>query len=127
MAATVDAIPLSKGWLSMDRANVSYAMLATIATALARTYAVGGEGKVLDVANAAIFPLFLSRDKLDDVLFKQTQARYLGDVACGAGAFVIARSFLDMSTMTAAKYGAVAASLSILTRYALQDENLLKI
>lgn len=126
-AVTVDAIPLSKGWFSFDRANVSYATVATIATAFARTYAVTNEVKLLDALNVTLFPLFLIRDKMDDELFKRTQTRYLGDVACGAGAFIIARTYMEMSQTNALKYGAIATAMSVLTRYALEDNNLLKI
>lgn len=122
-----EAVPVSKGWLSFDRPNVSYALVSTLALALARTYAVSSELKVRDPTNLVPFALFIVRDKLDDELFRQLQRRPLGDVACGALAFGVARMYMEMSTSNAMKYGAMATAVSLLTRYALEDNNLLKI
>lgn len=119
--------PVSKGWLSFDRPNVSYALVSTLALALARTYAVSSELKVRDAANLAPFAVFIVRDKLDDELFRQFQRRPLGDVACGVLTFGAARVLMGMSSSNAMKYGAMATAVSLLTRYALEDNNLLKI
>ncbi len=122
-----EAIPISKGWFSMDRANTSYAIASTIILALARTYAVSNELKVKDPLNLALLPVFIMREKMDDELFKRTQQRHLGDVACGVIAFGTARMYMEMSSSNALKYGALATAASILSRYVLEDNNLLKI
>ena len=122
-----EAVPISKGWFSLDRANTSYAIVATLAAGLARTYAVSSELKVLDPMNLALLPIFLVRDKMDDELYKRTQRRHMGDIACGVCAFAVGRMYMEMSSSNAMKYGALAAAASVLSRYVLEDNNLLKI